>query len=121
MSARPKALVSSCDATRQAWRARLARFGPSAPTVVAFCHREHVSVPTFSYWKRRLGDARQAPSADAPRLLPVRLTAGPPPVEFLLPGGRNSTGGGPAVRRTGSNRGASADGACRASPSRRFQ
>jgi hypothetical protein len=87
MSARPKALAPSRDATRQAWRARLDRFAASALTVAAFCHREHVSVPAFYYWKRQLGDDRQASAADAPRLLPVRLTAGPPPAELLLPGG----------------------------------
>jgi hypothetical protein len=87
MSARPNSLAPSRDATRQAWRARLDRFAGSALTVVAFCHREHVSVPAFYYWKRRLGDDRQAPAADDPRLLPVRLAVGTPPVELLLPGG----------------------------------
>jgi hypothetical protein len=87
MSARPMVLAPARDARCQAWQSRLDRFAASALTVVAFCHREHVSVPAFYYWKRRLGEDRQAPPADAPRLLPVRLTAAPPPVELLLPGG----------------------------------
>jgi hypothetical protein len=88
MSTRPKALGSSREQTRATWMARLARFTDSALTVAAFCDRERVSVPAFYYWKRQLDDGRPAAAADPVPLLPVRLTAGPTPVELLLPGGR---------------------------------
>jgi transposase len=86
MSIRPKSLVPARDLTRTTWMARLTRFADSALTVAAFCDRERVSVPSFYYWKRQLADAPPAAS-NAPRLLPVHLTAGPTPVELLLPGG----------------------------------
>jgi hypothetical protein len=54
--------------------------------VAAFCRREGVSVPSFYYWKRQL-DGDRAAADDAPRLLPVCLTASPTPVELVLPGG----------------------------------
>lgn len=87
MSLRPKSLVRSRDLTRDTWAARLVRFADSALTVAAFCDREQVSVPAFYYWKRRLDAADPTASTDAVPLLPVRLTAGPTPIELLLPGG----------------------------------
>jgi transposase len=87
MSLRPTALVPARELTRATWAARLARFANSTLTVAAFCDREAVSVPAFYYWKRRLHAARPATVADPVPLLPVRLTAGPTPVELLLPGG----------------------------------
>ena len=86
MSARPRALTPSRVGTRQHWQARLARFAEAGLSVVAFCQREDVSVASFYYWKRRL-DAGRLSGGDAPRLLPVCLTAPPAPVELLLPGG----------------------------------
>ena len=41
-------------ARRRLWRERLGRFAHSGQTVAAFCSAEHVSVPTFYQWKRRL-------------------------------------------------------------------
>src|SRR5437868_362959 len=87
MSGRLRALAPARERTRQVWVARLKRFADSALTVVAFCDRERASVPSFYYWNRQLGADRPAAPADAPPLLPVRLTAGPTPVELLLPSG----------------------------------
>src|SRR5258708_6807368 len=87
MPARPNAPTRSLEATRQTWADRLARFAYSALTVVAFCERERVSAPSFYYWKHRLGTGRPAARSDAAPLIPVRLTAGPTPVELVLPGG----------------------------------
>ena len=36
------------------WRERLRRYERSQLTVVEFCHREGVSVPSFYHWRRRL-------------------------------------------------------------------
>jgi hypothetical protein len=87
MATGPKALAPWRESTRQEWKARLDRFADAGLPVIAFCDREQVSVARFYYWKRRLGVDRSAASADAPRLLPVCLTAPAPPVELLLPGG----------------------------------
>jgi transposase len=67
------------------WRQRLLRFASSGLSVPAFCAKEHLSVPSFYAWRRRLRD-RPAP-ADAPPLLPVRLLPAAPPVELVLPSG----------------------------------
>lgn len=39
----------------QVWQARLARFQAETITVVEFCRREGVAVPSFYQWKKRLG------------------------------------------------------------------
>jgi hypothetical protein len=39
------------------WRRRLARFGSSVLTVAEFCRRERVSLASYCYWSRRLGEA----------------------------------------------------------------
>jgi transposase len=75
-------------ATRQLWTDRLKRFRTADQTVAVFCAAEGVSVPTFYQWKRRL--TRPAPPADAPTVVPVRITAPDPTtpaVEALLPSG----------------------------------
>src|SRR5437879_773108 len=73
-------------AVRQAWLDRLARFPASGLSPARFCATEGVSLACFYSWKRRLrGDAPG--NADAPRLLPVRLTPPAPPLELLLPTG----------------------------------
>src|SRR5271163_3063255 len=79
------------------WRQRLQRFERSDLSVVAFCAREGISVPSFYAWRKRLRPAQAAgrprpdqTTADLPRFVPVRI-ANPPipekPVELLLPGG----------------------------------
>jgi hypothetical protein len=76
------------------WRQRLLRFERSGLPAVAFCDKEGVSAPSFYAWRRRLRpptaeqSARPAvPTADAARLVPVRLLPAAAPVEVLLPGG----------------------------------
>ena len=65
------------------WRQRLQRFERSGLSVVAFCAKEGVSVPSFYAWRRRL----RMPVEQAARLVPVRLFPGAAPVELVLPGG----------------------------------
>src|SRR4051812_8148929 len=76
--------VRSRAVTRQIWVERLQRFADSGASVVAFCQQEGISSHAFYYWKNKLHP--DAPGADQPRLLPVRLldTA---PVELVLPNG----------------------------------
>jgi hypothetical protein len=50
-----------------------------------FCAQEGVSLPSFYAWKRRL--AAETNGSAGPRLLPVRLQAGPAPLELALPHG----------------------------------
>jgi hypothetical protein len=76
--------VRSRAQTRQLWVERLQRFADSGATVVAFCHNEGISSHAFYYWKNKLHP--DAPGADQPRLLPVRLKESPP-VELALPNG----------------------------------
>ena len=75
-------------ATRQLWTDRLKRFRSADQTVAAFCAAEGVSDPTFYLWRRRL--TRTAPPADAPTVVPVRITTPDPTtpaVEVLFPSG----------------------------------
>jgi hypothetical protein len=65
------------------WRQRLQRLERSGLSVVAFCAKEGVSVPSFYAWRRRL----QPPAPQATRLVPVRLLPVVAPVEVLLPAG----------------------------------
>ena len=45
----------ACDRARWAlWGERLRQFSSSGLTVAEFCRQEHVSVPSFYQWKRRL-------------------------------------------------------------------
>jgi transposase len=60
-------------ATRQLWADRLHRFRAAGTTVTAFCQAEGVSVPSFYHWKKQL-TRTPAPVADAPTVIPVRLT-----------------------------------------------
>jgi hypothetical protein len=41
----------------EVWRRRLARFRSSELTVAEFCRREQVSLASYYYWSRRLGEA----------------------------------------------------------------
>ena len=76
--------VRSRAQTRQIWVERLQRFADSDVSVVAFCHNEGISSHAFYYWKNKLHP--DAPGADQPRLLPVRLLTSAP-VELALPNG----------------------------------
>jgi hypothetical protein len=74
---------------RQAWIDRLARFADANRRPAEFCASEGVSLASFYLWKRRLTQptAELADADVAPRLLPVRLGAAPPPLELVLPTG----------------------------------
>ncbi len=48
---------TSSAARLELWRQRLQRYGSSGQTVAVFCQQEHVSVPAFYYWKRRLAES----------------------------------------------------------------
>jgi transposase len=73
---------------RQIWMDRLERFVTAGQAPAEFCAAEGVSVASFYGWKRRLAaESAAAAAVDPTRLLPVRLTAGPTPVELLLPSG----------------------------------
>jgi putative transposase len=84
------------EGKRKLWRERLARFAGSGKKVAAFCSAEHVSVPTFYQWKRKLASAsvrRRSRRAGASRLvnrggafLPVRIE-GATLAELELPNG----------------------------------
>ena len=52
------------------WRGRMARFRGGTLTVVEFCRREGVSVPSFYQWRKRLEPATE------PRLLGENSPAG---------------------------------------------
>jgi hypothetical protein len=42
---------------RSEWLARLRRFNRSKLSVIQFCRREEVSVPSYYQWRRKLADA----------------------------------------------------------------
>jgi len=84
------------EGKRRLWRERLARFARSGKKVAAFCSAEHVSVPTFYQWKRKLaaesvkrGSRRAGTFLSVNRggaFLPVRIE-GATLVEMELPNG----------------------------------
>ena len=81
-----------------AWRDRLARFRGSGLTIREFCAMEHVSLPSFYQWRKRLdgkttATKRTGPSGSAPDnpgnrgpFVPVHLTTAAT-VEIETPGG----------------------------------
>lgn len=87
MSTEVLAAACSRAAVRQAWSERLDRFVASRLSVVAFCRSEGVSTHAFYYWKRQLAPQTPTPADHIPRLVPVRVLAGPAPVELVLPTG----------------------------------
>ncbi len=75
------------DATTRRWAERLERFAAGNHTVVAFCAAEGVSESNFYLWRRRLA---QPSSPNAPKVVPIRVTAAPAPaapIELALPSG----------------------------------
>ena len=63
---------------RSLWSERLQRFAQTDLSVVEFCRREQVSVPSFYQWRRKLGDSSNGASACRPArasFLPVQVAA----------------------------------------------
>ena len=95
MPATPSALPGRRPdpALEHLWLQRLLRFERSGLSAVAFCAKEGVSAPSFYAWRRRLRPPAEqavrsvAPTADAARLVPVRVLAAAAPVEVLTPAG----------------------------------
>ena len=82
----------------QQWAGRLSRFEQVDQTVGAFCQTEGVSVPSFYYWKKKLGllpgsEQRAEPidkalSSASRAFQPVELVAATPSSAIVrLPGG----------------------------------
>jgi hypothetical protein len=75
------------------WRRRLARFRSSELTVADFCRREEVSLASYYYWSRRLGESQSsavAPpkrSGHAPIDKPSLSEGARSAIEISLPGG----------------------------------
>lgn len=65
------------------WVQRMNRYQACSLTVVEFCRREAVSVPSFYLWKKKLANAISTPA-----FVPVAFSASQPtPLRLLLPGG----------------------------------
>jgi hypothetical protein len=62
---------TSHAAKREAWRQRLERRDESRLSLAEFCRQERVSVKSFYYWKRRLGELTAASQELA--FVPVRI------------------------------------------------
>ncbi len=80
---------SHADAAAGRWVERLERFAAGTRTVVAFCAAEGVSESNFYLWRRRLAPP-PATAANAPRIVPLRVTPPPAPatpIELSLPSG----------------------------------
>ncbi len=71
------------------WRSRMTKFRGSNLTVVEFCRRESVSVPSFYHWRKRLeqgrpeskrrrrsGNGSQA-TAESNPFVPVKVSSSP--------------------------------------------
>lgn len=62
---------------RSLWSERLRRFAQAEVSVVEFCRREQVSVPSFYQWRRKLTDSSKPSSPSAPTrasFLPVQIS-----------------------------------------------
>ena len=63
---------------RSLWSERLQRFAQAELSVVEFCRREQVSVPSFYQWRRKLTDSSKGAIPCRPTrasFLPVRVSA----------------------------------------------
>lgn len=85
-------MIRASDREKRAvWQTRLREFDRGNLTVVEFCRRAGVSVPSFYLWRRKLkpaaaGSKARDQVAPAVSFLPVEI-AGGGSVEVLLPGG----------------------------------
>ena len=74
------------------WRRRLARFRSSELTVADFCRREQVSLASYYYWSRRLGESHASavappkPPGNAPIDKPSLNEGARSAIEIWLPG-----------------------------------
>ena len=66
------------------WGERLRRYEQSALTIVEFCQRERVSVPSFYQWRKRLAKSSTGPQRFAGRQVPA---ASPAFQQVMLTGG----------------------------------
>ncbi len=73
---------------RELWRRRFREFDTGNWTVVAFCERLGVSVPTFYQWRRKL--ATPPRSDQTLTFVPVAIST-PAGIEVHLPGGVRMT------------------------------
>jgi hypothetical protein len=62
----------------QEWRERLEDFAQANTTVAEWCYFNHVSVPQYYYWKRRLA-VEQPQATQQPEFLPVEVVETAPP------------------------------------------
>lgn len=58
------------------WQRRLQRFEKSGLTVIRFCTRERVAVPTFWYWRRKCAAKARAPRVNPAVFSPVEVVGG---------------------------------------------
>ena len=65
------------DELAQEWRERLDDFAQDNATVVDWCYFNHVSVPQFYYWRRRLAPKTDPPK-DKTQFLPVAVVEAEP-------------------------------------------
>jgi hypothetical protein len=75
-----------------AWRQRFRRYAKSNLSVAQFCSKEGVSVPSFYFWKRKLGVASSAGGRTGrrrktPRFRPITVVGPAPVVSARLPSG----------------------------------
>jgi hypothetical protein len=78
----------------QHWRHLIDQWQRSGLSVRAFCQRQHLAVPSFYAWRRRLRqrDCLLRPATPPVTFLPVHVrpdaTDTPPPLELVLADGR---------------------------------
>ncbi len=82
------------DQRHALWSERLARFQATDVTVLEFCRREAISVPSFYNWKKRLNQTstskrrRRRTAASNAKFVPVVVnTAAVTTTKLNLPGG----------------------------------
>ena len=81
----------------QRWRQLIGQWQRSGLSVRAFCQRQHVTVPSFYAWRRRLQQrdcvAHRSPAPDPVTFLPVHVQHDhpdpPPSLELILGDGRH--------------------------------
>lgn len=79
---------SSNSAKVTQWRQRFRRFPQSGLSVVSFCKKERVSVPSFYHWRKKLAQTppRRRRSAEASAFRPVTVVTADQVVSIELGG-----------------------------------